>query len=53
MSRLGLLRSLLYMSLRGRQALILSVFAERCKEILSYGGGRDAFEWAELQRAFT
>jgi hypothetical protein len=52
MSRLGLFRSLLYTCLRGRKALIRFVFAERWEQFVSYGGGRDAFDWAELRRAF-
>jgi hypothetical protein len=51
-SRLGLFRSLLHTCLKEQKDSILSVFPERWEQFMAYGGGREAFEWAELQRGF-
>ncbi|ORY14588.1 hypothetical protein BCR34DRAFT_479383 [Clohesyomyces aquaticus] len=58
MSRLGLLRSLLYQSLQQMVKLddgykaAQELFPERWEEFEAFGGGRQSFAWPELRRAF-
>lgn len=52
MSRIGLLKSLLYQTLSSDRSLIKVVFAHRWDKYATIGGGRDLFAWAELSAAF-
>jgi hypothetical protein len=52
MSRMGLLKSLLYQALSTDRSLIKTVFAERWDRFITIGGGRDLFAWPELRPAF-
>lgn len=53
MSRLGLLQTLLYSCLSQDKALITSIFTTRWEQYQAFGGGREPFDWPELQRAFN
>lgn len=48
-SREGLLRSLLYTTLKGDRRSLLRIFKQRWQQYHEFGGGRHPFEWSELQ----